>query len=270
MRITKHNSSMTENKTADSVVKTAGRVFEILEYFREVRTPLSIREIAERFGYPVSSTSVLMKSLATLGYMTYDRELRAFFPSLRVATLGDWLFDAMYSGGDLLRLLENVCRDTGETAMLAVQNDIYAQYLHIMPNREQIIQLNIPVGTRRLLCWSGMGWAILSQLGDEQIERMVERTLNRLQSDPVREKISLKSVMAKVRLVRETGYALSDRTVTVGAGVIAMPLPVATNGMRLAIAAGGVADRLISNKDEIVKAMAKHVKIYSKSLKSDT
>jgi len=177
----------------------------ILEYFREVRTPLSIREIAERFGYPVSSTSVLMKSLATLGYMTYDRELRAFFPSLRVATLGDWLFDAMYSGGDLLRLLENVCRDTGETAMLAVQNDIYAQYLHIMPNREQIIQLNIPVGTRRLLCWSGMGWAILSQLGDEQIERMVERTLNRLQSDPVREKISLKSVMAKVRLVRETG-----------------------------------------------------------------
>lgn len=258
---------MAETKTADSVVKTAGRVFEILEYFREVRAPLSIREIAENFGYPFSSTSVLMKSLSTLGYMTYDRDLRAFFPSLRIATLGDWLFDAMYSGGDLLRLLENVGRDSGETALLAVQNDIYSQYVHILPNRQQVIQLNVPVGTRRLLCWSGTGWALLSQFNDEQIERLVERTLNRLHDDPVRDKISLVSVMAQVDAVRQNGYALSDRTVTMGAGVIAMPLPVTPNGMRLAVAAGGVADRLISRKQEIVAAMAAHVSDYAKSIK---
>lgn len=262
----KHNSPMTDTKATDSVVKTAGRVFEILEYFREVRAPLSIREIAERFGYPFSSTSVLMKSLATLGYLAYDRELRAYFPSLRIATLGDWLFDAMYSGGDLLRLLEGIGRDTGETAMLAVQNDIYSQYVHILPNRQQVIQLNIPVGTRRLLCWSGTGWALLSTLSDEQIERIVERTLTRLHSDPVREKITLESVMEQVQAVRRKGYALSDRTVTVGAGVIAMPLPVTSNGMRLAVAAGGVADRLLSHKEQIVKAMAAHVKSYVQSV----
>ena len=36
-----------ETRMDNSVIKTAGRVFEILEYFREVRKPLSVRDIAE-------------------------------------------------------------------------------------------------------------------------------------------------------------------------------------------------------------------------------
>jgi DNA-binding IclR family transcriptional regulator len=260
-------ASGAEVKSADSVVKTAGRVFEILEYFREVRTPLSVREIAERFGYPFSSASVLVKSLATLGYLTYDRDLRAFFPTLRIATLGDWLYDAMYGGGDVLRLLEGVSRDTGETAMLAMQNDIWAQYVHIVPNRQQVIQLNVPVGTRRILCWCGTGWAMLSRHSDDSIERLVERTQARLHDDPVAASITLDKVLAQVRKVRETGYALTNSTVTEGAGVIAMPMPVMASGMHLAIAAGGVARRLISHKAEIVKAMNAQLKAYVKSLK---
>lgn len=262
------DEDMTAKKADISVVKTAGRVFEVLEYFREVRVPLSVREIAERFDYPVSSTSVLVKSLATLGYLTYDRDARAFFPTLRIATLGDWLYDAMYGSGDVLRLLEDICRDTGETALLAVQNDIYSQYVHIQPNRDQVIQLNVPVGTRRLLCWSGTGWAILSQFADEAIERLVERTLARLRNDPLASRITLEKVMTQVRATRKHGYALSDRTVTTGAAVIAMPLPVTSNGMRLAVGAGGVADRLIPNKSAIAKAMATHLKLYNKSLRA--
>jgi len=256
-----------EAKAADSVVKTAGRVFEILEYFREVRAPLRVREIAERFGYPVSSTSVLVKSLATLGYLTYDRDLRAFFPTLRIATLGDWLYDAMYGSGDVLKLLEDICRDSGETAMLAVQNDIYSQYVHILPNRQQVIQLNVPVGTRRLLCWSGTGWAILSQLNDAAIEALLERTLMRMGNDPIAAKITREEVMVQVSAVRRDGYVLSNGTVTAGCGVLAMPLPQTDSGMRLAIAAGGVADRLIANKSEIIKCMTMHTTSYTKSLR---
>ncbi|MES2536849.1 MAG: helix-turn-helix domain-containing protein [Pseudomonadota bacterium] len=257
---------MTDMKTPDPVVKTAGRVFEILEFFREVRAPLSVREISERFEYPFSSTVVLMKSLATLGYLTYDHDLRAYFPTLRVASLGDWLYDAMYGGGDVMRLLEDICRDTGETAMLAIQNDIYSQYVHILPNRQQVIQLNVPAGTRRLLCWCGTGWAILSQHTDEAIERLIERTLARLHNDPLAAKITRQKVFQQVREVRKTGYAFSNRTVTDGAGVIAMPLPVTSNGMRLAVAAGGVADRLSARKTEIATVMAEHVKKYAASL----
>lgn len=257
----------TESKGADAVVKTAGRVFEILEYFRDVRAPLSVREIAEHFGYPFSSTSVLVKSLATLGYLTYDRDLRAFFPTLRVASLGDWLYDSAYGGQDVLRLLEDISRETGETAILAVQNDVYAQYVHLVPNKQQVIQLNVPIGTRRALCWSGTGWAILSQHSDESIEYLIDRTLTRFKGDALIGSMTREATFAQVREVRKTGFAISSGTVTQGAGVIAAPLPKTDSGMRLAVAAGGVADRLLARKADIVRGMAHHIKRYVEGLR---
>ncbi len=269
---------MAVGRVPDAVVKTAGRVFEILEYFRELQAPLSVREIADHFRYPLSSTAVLVKSLTTLGYLSYDPDRRAFFPTLRIATLGEWLYDATYAGGEALRLLENVCRDTGETAILAVQNDIYSQYVHNVANPEQLIQLNVPAGTRRLLCWSGTGIAILSQLTEESVERLIERTVSRVQKDPIAARIaglegdptimkfSRENVLVLVREARKNGFAISNGLVTASAGTIAMPLPLSTNGMRLAIAAGGVSGRLMAHKAEILAAMAVHVKRYTKAL----
>ena len=49
------------------MIKTTGRVFEVLEYLREVRRHVTAREMSEQLGCPLSSAQVLMKSLATLG-----------------------------------------------------------------------------------------------------------------------------------------------------------------------------------------------------------
>ena len=55
------------------VIKTAKRLFEILEYFDEMQRPLSLKEVALRFGYPVSSASAVLKSMVVLGYVDFDR-----------------------------------------------------------------------------------------------------------------------------------------------------------------------------------------------------
>ena len=49
------------------MIKTAGRVFELLEYLREVRRHVTVREVSVQLGYPLSSAQLLMKRLATLG-----------------------------------------------------------------------------------------------------------------------------------------------------------------------------------------------------------
>jgi len=79
------------------VIKTAGRVFEVLEYFRQVRRPLAVREIAAHCRYPLSSTAVLLKSMATLGYLTYDHTRKAYFPTVQTAVLGDWVLESLFS-----------------------------------------------------------------------------------------------------------------------------------------------------------------------------
>ena len=114
------------------VIKSAGRVFEVLEFFREMRSPLSVREIAERFDYPLSSTSVLIKSIAELGYLSYDSRVRSYSMTIRVAMLGDWIYESSFGGSEIMALMDDLSARTRETVILGVQNDIFAQYVQVI------------------------------------------------------------------------------------------------------------------------------------------
>lgn len=60
-----------------SVVKSAGRVLQILEFFDDVKREANVVEICRALGYPQSSTSVLLRSLVQLGYLAYTPKGRS-------------------------------------------------------------------------------------------------------------------------------------------------------------------------------------------------
>lgn len=242
-----------------AVIKTAGRVFEVLEFFREVRRPLSVREVSEHFGYPLSSTSVLMRSIASLGYLSYDQKLRAYFPTVRLAMLGDWVYELIASGGSLKAVLQELAEHTDETVVLAVQNDIFSQYVEVIQSSHPL-QLYLPPGTRRLMCASGTGWAMLAAQPDEALAKMVHRTNLRLGKNET--KIDFERLKARIKTVRKQGYASSRGVVTPGAGVIAMAVPTEAEGTHLAVGVAGLLERLTAEEAKIVKAMREVLKKY--------
>lgn len=247
-----------ETRAEGGVIKTAGRVFEVLEYLREQRRAVTVREVSERLGYPKSSTLVLLKSMATLGYLRYDLQQRAFFGTARLATLGDWVLDAGYHGGRLLDLVEQISRATQETGILAVENDIYAQYVHVILSG-RAIQFNVQPGTRRLLAMSGLGWALLSLHTDAEVERVIHKTNLRMARGG--QSVDPAQVMARVREARAQGHAFSRNTVTDGVGVIAVPLPPGEAGEHLAIGVGGFVERLDARREEFVQLICMHARI---------
>lgn len=246
-----------ETRADSAVIKTAGRVFQVLEYLREQRRAVTVREVSERLGYPKSSALVLLKSMATLGYLRYDLQQRAFFGTARLATLGDWVLDAGYHGGRLMEVVERISRETHETGILAVENDIYAQYVHVILSG-RAIQFNVQPGTRRLLAMSGLGWALLSLRSDAEVERVIHRTNLRLARGG--QGVEPAQVMERVREARAQGYAFSRNTVTEGIGVIAVPLPPGDTGEHLAIGVGGVVERLDAARDAIVQLICNQAK----------
>jgi DNA-binding IclR family transcriptional regulator len=246
-----------------SVIKTAGRVFEILEYFREVQRPLSVRDISERFDYPLSSTSVLVKSIATLGYLSYDSRIRAYSPTLLVAMLGDWIYESSFSSAEIVSLMKALSEATSETVILAVQNDVESQYVQVIQSLLPI-QFYVSPGTRRPLCASGTGWALLAPQSDAAIARIHQRTQSRIGKGGLPEHLALEDVMAEVGKVRAQGHVYSRGTNTPGAGVIAMPLPAKPNGARLAIGIGGLIERLDENERSIAKCMKESVARFMK------
>lgn len=241
-----------ESTREGSAGKSARRMLEVLEYFGATRKPLTVRDIAEHFGYPNSSASVLVKTAARLGYLSYDLNSRTYAATLRLATLGAWVYETMPAGSGVLALAQDVAERTNETVVVAVENDIYSQYVHVIPS-QQAIQYYIPTGNRLLLCQSGTGWALLSTHDGESIERLVHRT--RLRLGRAAASITVADILAKVREVRRRGYAFSRGAVVTGGALIAMPLSVDQSDARLALGVASVQERLEARADQVVKSM---------------
>lgn len=225
---------------AEDVVKSARRVFEVLEHFDRQRRPLSLKEILDALAYPASSGSAILKSLVALGYLDYDRERRTYFPTMRIAALGAWVHDALFGDGALSALMNQLHRVTGETIILATQSDLRAQYVHLIHSAEPL-QFSVPPGARRPLARSGMGWLLLSAKPDAEIDKL-RRRINAEEADAA--KLSQDALMEIIQDVRAKGYAFSKHTVSDGAGVIGALLPPSPHGRVYAIGVAGPVSRL--------------------------
>ena len=234
------------------VIKTAKRLFEILEYFDEVQRPLSLKEVALRFSYPVSSASAVLKSMVVLGYVDFDRYSRTYMPTMRIVQLGQWVQGALFGERGILALVNYLNTETEEAVSIATQSDLYMQYIHLQPSLHTI-QFSIKPGTIRPLARSGLGWMLLSARSDETIEKLVRR-INFEEQDR-KQKVDLKELMLKIRKIRKDGYVISLHTVTAGAGVIGMLLPQRRHGRILAIGVGGPVERLVSRRTQILKTL---------------
>ena len=113
-------------------VKSALRAIEVLELFGRVRRPQSMSDVAQALGYPVSSTTVLLKTLIGLGYLSFDRHTRHCFPTPKVALLGDWISQELFGSGQILDAMRDVHAATGETTSINTATDIHIQYLQII------------------------------------------------------------------------------------------------------------------------------------------
>lgn len=235
----------------DVAVKSARRVFEILEHFDRERRPLALKEIARRLNYPPSSGSVLLKSLVTLGYLEYDQASRTYFPTMRIAALGSWVQGSLFGEGEITRLMAHLHKKTKETVILATRSGLYAQYVHLIHSAEPL-HFAVPPGTRRPLANSGMGWLFLSALGPRELDR-VRRRIN---AEPGRrQKFSADEILRRVAQVRAKGYAFSKGSVSEGVGIIGMLLPKGALGRRFALGLAGPIPRLERKEKAIVEAL---------------
>jgi IclR family transcriptional regulator, KDG regulon repressor len=235
-------------RVSTAAIKSARRVFEILELFDRERRPLTLAEICRAFGYAPSSGSALLKSMVTLGYLEYDKASRSYFPTMRIAALGAWVRDSLFGDGEISRLMTRLRRATRETIILATQSDLFAQYVHLLHGAHPL-HVAVQPGARRPLATSGMGWLFLSTHTDKEIE-VLRRRINAQPGGAQR--FTRDEIMRQVNTVRVAGYAFSKGAVAKETGLIGMVLPKGLYGRTFAIGVAGALNRLERREAEIV------------------
>lgn len=246
-----------EKDDTDQIVKSAGRVLRILELFDVLKREAPVSEVSELLDLPQSSTSVLLRSLVVMGFLAYNPPTRAFAPTTRLALLGNWVNAPLLSDGPLIRLMHRLNVRTGQAVVLAVRNHIWSQYIHVV-QATSAVRLYVMKGSRRPLACSATGLTLISDLPDREIKRIGVRY--NAEPQEVEVKVSVSELMESVQKVRTRGYAFRHNTVTPGAGVIAMPLPVLDSSKeKLSIGIAAPAQYLFDKKDDVLVALHEEI-----------
>jgi len=239
-------------KMDSNIVKSTGRAFAIFEAFEQHRRPVSLGEIASELQYPKSSAAALLKSMVSIGYLSYARSTRTYFPTTRINTLGRWIPQQLAADGIDLRLMHKLRDTTGAAVVLGGQSDFYIQYLHVLDTTPPCVSAR--VGTLRFLTSSGTGIALLSHATSAEVTRIVRATNHSLvrQRRPL---LDVSSLMPIIRRTRRYGYVLMPAGSS-GHGSIAFPLPATQQGRRFAIGVIVSSDRLEATAKVVIGMLA--------------
>lgn len=237
---------------AKNSVKSAERVFQILEYFARMRKPARLSEVAKHLEHPISSVSALLKCMVDLGYVQFDEDTRHYVPSARIAHLGSWLnFDA-YEQTAVLEAMYELREAANESIVLATPNDIYLEYIDTLHGWEGI---NIRRGTRRLLIQSGTGWLFLARMNLVEALSIYRRTVEagELQRDEFTETEFLQKIVQHREMVISFVHAqeLLRPTAHWGAAMMSMIIPAPPGHRQLAIGVHGLAERLDAKRAKV-------------------
>ncbi len=236
-----------------STIKSAARVFEVLELFEKMREPLTSIRVGRHLNYPASSALALLKSMVALGYLSFDRIDRSYFPTIRVALLGQWVEHAVHSGdGSLVAMVEALIRATGESVSVSCQNDLDMQFIHIAQG-PQHITVNLTPGTLAPLFKSTIGLTALTTRSNAEITRLAERH-NRTR-DTAAGKVDAKQIIATVEGIRARGWFAGYDMYIDGVGAISWVLPTSDGRRSMVLGISGPSDRLKRNETSIASTV---------------
>jgi len=222
-------------------VKSATRVLQVLEHFAQVRRPLPLKQISDALGYPQSSTTVLLKNLVTLGYLNYNRAERVYFPTPRVASLGDWVTQALFGQGRIVEVMRDLHSATGETVSICMLNDIYLQYIRVIQSTHPL-RFHTDEGSMRPLTQSAVGWLLLTDRSDTEIENLVRRA--NIATPRKEDRVPLEIIAPQVADARSRKSLYMENMPLLGGATIGVVLPCRVQGRIAVLGMGGKIERM--------------------------
>lgn len=216
-----------------SIIKSAQRVLQIFEFFADVRKPSSATEIANALGFPQSSTSMLLRSLVSLGYLDYHREIRTFEPTIRLSLLGGWIPERIDVASHIIEILNKLHEDLAETVVLGEQYRNFVRYIYVLQRPLPGISYYIKPGTLRPICTTAPGRMLLTLNSERDVLAIVHRA-NADEPDPT-EWIKRGEFLETLEGCRREGFSETERVMEDRVSCMAAVLLPDDGGRRLAV-----------------------------------
>lgn len=232
--------------------KSLAKLFEIIEAVGESRSGMKGRDIAEKTGYPVSTTFRMLKFLAERGYLRSESSLYTLGPGLiRLGAIAS-------SQNPLLRIsrpfLAELSEKTMETVHLAELRNDSVVYIDKVEGSRSVRMISL-IGSRGPLYCTGVGKVILAHLPENRLASLLNgMTLTPYTKHTIRSKKQLRKDLEEIR---RQGYAVDDCEHELGVFCIAAPILDYSGNIAAGISISGSELYLRSRKDDLALQVKK-------------
>jgi IclR family acetate operon transcriptional repressor len=189
-------------------VRSVARALQLVEFVAagppEGR---SLSDLARELGTSKSTALALARTLVAFGYLRDARPGHGYTLGTALIRLGD-IVGRQLPLGDLCRpLLEQLSRDAGMTARVAVREDGYPVFIDRVDGPGSV-RFHTPLGQREVPYASAAGKAILSALPEAEVRRLCAETgLRPRTSHTITD---LDTLLANLAAARRRGFAVDD------------------------------------------------------------
>jgi IclR family acetate operon transcriptional repressor len=154
-------------------VKTAVRVFDVINLFAEVRQPMIYSDIARRTGIPQSSCHALLQTMLAKGYLYAPGVKAGYYPTQRLLHVARDICSEDPLALLFQPLLTALRDATDETVALATLAGNRVVYLDVMESRQKIRYSDEPGGFMYVHA-SAAGKALLGALSPDARSRLLD------------------------------------------------------------------------------------------------
>lgn len=239
------------------IVKQVQFAIQLLEYFAQRRTPATLSEIADHFGWPRSSTFNLIDTLSHTGLLYEPRYRGGYYPSRKLLKLAH----AIVADGPLSERLRtcvtNIANKTDETAALCALSGIQTVLVEVV-EASSPIRYFAQVGQRVPTYATSAGRALLSLLSPRERTAILRRTeYERYASDTL---MTLEAVEQDIEMSKERGWFLNNNGYEPDLIGVAIPMPLEERQFCLLVA--GPAYRTENRIAELAQLLQEEIAEY--------
>jgi DNA-binding IclR family transcriptional regulator len=203
-------------------VQSISRGLSVLQAVSENPSPPRLSDLARQLKLSISTLQRFTHTLQKLGYVDRDVETKRFRPGTKLIALGISATRRIDFRNVAFPLMQKTARETGETVNLAILDyGLEIMYIERIKT-EQILSINLQIGSIIPAFCTSMGKAILSYLPEERLDEFFEKVeLIPFTSNTIIQKEDLRKELQKVRI---RGFAVNNEEFSKGVRSVAAPV----------------------------------------------
>src|SRR5688500_16916306 len=198
-------------------VQSLGRAFDVLELMAAADGEIGLSRLAEESGLPGPTIHRIVRTLVARGYVL-QLPSRRYTLGPRLIGLGSGAQASVEAWAS--PPLHALAEETGETANLAMLDLDRVVYVAQVSSTRHTMRMFTEVGRRVAVHCTGVGKALLAQLPDDDVRRMLAAA--GMPAATPHTITDVEAMLEELEVIRAQGYAVDDGEQELGVRCVAV------------------------------------------------